>query len=96
MYKFTAESYTGTQIGNSHMNRVGVQIVCTDSVTGKRRAIFKTARGQSPCYKMGWWAHHYKSGFNRQDAADYAETKKRAKKLASKWNKAGNVDASDI
>lgn len=96
MLNFSAESYTGTKIGTGYMHREGVQIVCTDKENGKRRAIFKTRVGRTPCYKMGEWASHYKTGMNKHDAAQYVETMKYAKKLAAKWNKAGDVDSHDL
>ena len=99
MIKYTAESYSGTTYNsNPYMHREGVQIVATDAETGKRRYVFKCGYKGSPCYKMGEWASHYKSGMNKVDAKKYIKTMKEAKKLAEKWNEKekksqGHVDA---
>jgi hypothetical protein len=93
MLQFKAESYTGKSYNsNPYMHRRGVQIVCFDSETGKRRAIFKTARGHSPCYKMAEWACHYRTGMNKYDSQRFAETMQEAEKLAEEWNKNGKAD----
>lgn len=51
---YKIERYTGNKIGAGFMERVGVQIVATDSKTGKRVYAF----GNSPCYKIPCGAAH--------------------------------------
>jgi len=93
MLQYKVERYTGRKIGKSNfLERVGVQIVCTDE-TGKRRAVFRARRsdgrqgGKTPCLKVAEFASHYKTGMNKADAAKYAEAWKEAEKQAAKLNK---------
>jgi len=84
---YTAESYTGRKVGKGgFMERVGWQVVATDSVTGKRRAIFDANRGKSPCLKSNWLALHYASGLNKIDRETMESYKKWAMDLAVKFN----------
>jgi hypothetical protein len=87
MLNFKAESYNGTCYSNNiHMHRRGVQIVATDE-TGKRRAVFATKRGKTPCLKLGAWASHYKSGMNKKDTEAYKKCWDEAVVEAKRLNK---------
>ena len=84
---YKAESYTGRKVGKGgFMERVGWQVVATDSVTGKRRAVFDTNRGKSPCLKSNWLASHYSSGLNKNDRETMKGYKIWAEDLAKKFN----------
>ena len=84
---YKAESYDGTNLGNTgFLHRRGWQVVAYDSETGKRKSIFKTRRGSTPCYKIGWVAYHYESGANKADCKRLSDYEKEAKKLAEKLN----------
>ena len=85
--KYTAERYTGRNIGNSFMARVGWQVVANDETTGKRRALFASDRGKSPCLKSSYLASHYRSGLNKHDRRKMQSYKERAETLAAAWNK---------
>ena len=90
-YTFTAGDYTEPQKGNSDMVWRGVQIVATNTETGKRTAIFTTGCGRTPCFKMGEWASHYKSGMNAADGQRFQDVMKKATAQAERWNTAGNA-----
>ena len=83
MRVYTAEAYTGGSIGNSFMHRQGVQIVCTDSVTGKRKYF---PGSNSPCEKLGWFAEHYRSGMNKYDSGQFHVLMQKAQYRAAKYN----------
>lgn len=85
MIKYIAETYTGTKIGR-YMEWVGVQITATDAETGKRKAVFTTNRGKSPCKKIFEAASHYKSGLNKIDAANFQKALDKAKAEAKQLN----------
>lgn len=86
--KYTAELYVGNKVGKGGFSvRVGWQVVATDEITGKRRAVFDAKQRKSPCCKSNWLASHYKSGLNKHDLQTMQQYKEWAETLAEKWNK---------
>lgn len=85
--KYISEFYRGRRLGNGYMSRVGYQVVAIDEKTGKRRAVFGTYRGKSPCKKSNWVASHYISGPNKHDQEILNGYREWAYKLAEEYNR---------
>jgi hypothetical protein len=86
--KYTAEFYRGRVVGKGgFMSRVGFQVVATDEITGKRRAVFDGYQGKTPCLKSQWVASHYSSGPNKYDQIRLNEYAKWAEETAKELNK---------
>jgi hypothetical protein len=90
--KYIAEPFTARLIGSTYMCSTGWQVTAIDAQTGKRRCVFKTDRGRSPCRKFGWVACHYKSGRNKADEITYQNMKNKAVQYAIELNSNSSLD----